>query len=244
MVVLAANRRKFGIVSSEILTLVASGSRRIPRLLCGAGLWALIGGGLSACHTTAQTVALSVVSATVIGTRSVGSEIQQTYYLGVFDPQGQVPTQVYRLRVHGQGSAIGFTKFASGWVPAAVADSLGSNINFDKDTANVLIAAAGKDQAANLTTGRRLMLFGPQGFREAPADHRLVIVMGSDPSAYFQGIEQALGQASSAGAKQSNAGLSQTLLKALLDLNAEQTRLNRLSTNLDKSIPADKAPVP
>jgi hypothetical protein len=37
------------------------------------------------------------------------------------------------------------------------------------------------------------MLFGPEGFREAPANHRLVIVMGSDPSAFFQGVDQALG---------------------------------------------------
>src|ERR1700676_4712846 len=44
---------------------------------------------VSAC-TTAGKVTGGVIGATVLGTRSVGSEIEQTYYIGVFDPQGQV----------------------------------------------------------------------------------------------------------------------------------------------------------
>src|ERR1700676_4646298 len=129
----STSRPKFRVICPETLALVVLGLRQIPRFLYATALGAFVVGSLSACHTTAQTVALSVVGATVVGARSVGSEIQQTYYLGVFDPQGQVPTQVYRLRVHGQGSAIGFTKFASGWAPSIIADSLGSTISFDKN---------------------------------------------------------------------------------------------------------------
>ena len=37
------------------------------------------------------------------------------------------------------------------------------------------------------------MMFGPEGFREAPANHRLVVVMGADPSAFFEAVDQTLG---------------------------------------------------
>jgi hypothetical protein len=36
--------------------------------------------------------------------------------------------------MHGQASFISFAKFASGWVPAGLVDSLGSNISFNKAT--------------------------------------------------------------------------------------------------------------
>jgi hypothetical protein len=199
---------------------------------------------LSACHSTAAAITGGVVGATVIGSRAVGSEIQQTYYLGVFDPQGQVPAQVYRLRVHGQGSALGFTKFASGWEPAVIADTLGTNIGFDKDTANVTINPAAKGQTSDLKTDRRLLMFGPEGFREAPADQRLVIVMGSDPSKYFAAIDTALGAVSDGKAKQkdqqSTSQLSQSLLQQLTKLDAERDELHHLSKEIDRAIPAQE----
>ena len=55
---------------------------------------------------------------------SPSNEIEQVYYIGIFDPQEQLPPQVYRIRVRGQASAFSRTRFASGWVRAEIADSL------------------------------------------------------------------------------------------------------------------------
>jgi len=192
---------------------------------------------LSGCHTTAARVTGGVVATTILGSRAVGSEMQQTYYLGVLDPQGQIPPQIYRLRVHGQGSVLGFTKFASGWVPAPIADSLGSRMEFEKDTANTNITAASSDTASNITAGRRLVMFGPEGFREAPKGHRLVIVMGSNPNAYFKGIEDALGNIAVVTAKQKDQALSEDLFKSLIKLNTERDSLSSMSKDLDLDIP-------
>lgn len=248
-----------------------------------------------------------------------GQEIEQVYYLGMFDPLEQLPPSVYRITVHGQASAMSLTKFASGWVPAAMCDTLNTNIQFNEsgriqltgdasgaDTAaweeakakaveakleydnaeKLLTAAKGKLEelnkpvedakkdllekekaladetdatkkpaleeavnkaktaltkaqeelkakakeieaatkaiedaklvvaaakthaedtaglaqeqkrisAASLKLGRRMIMFGPEGFMEAPKDHRLVIVMGSDPSKFFEAIGTGLQQ--------------------------------------------------
>ena len=48
-----------------------------------------------------------------------------------------------------------------------------------------------KDTSA--LSGRRLMMFGPEGFREAPRNHRLVVVMGSSPEKFFSAVDEALG---------------------------------------------------
>jgi hypothetical protein len=203
---------------------------------------------LQGCHSLAAQVTGGIVGTTFLGARSVGSEIQQTYYLGVLDPESQVPTQVYRLRVHGQGSALGFTRFGSGWVPAAIADSLGTNISFDKDSSGPSIQSASKDSTAVLKPGRRLVLFGPEGFREAPADQRLVIVMGSDPSAYFQGIETALGNVAEGKAKQSaqqsSGQLNQSLFSTLTQLDQEREELEEFSKAIDRDIPANQTVIP
>ncbi len=60
---------------------------------------------------------------TLLGAHSPNNEIQQTYYLGVFDPQEQVPPTVLRVRVHGQASFISNTRYASGWVKASTVSS-------------------------------------------------------------------------------------------------------------------------
>src|SRR4051794_16313012 len=75
------------------------------------------------CSTPEQTITLVGGTTSVLG-QSPAQEIQQVYYLGVFDPQEQVPPAVYRITVHGQGSAMSFVRFASGWVPAPLIDSL------------------------------------------------------------------------------------------------------------------------
>lgn len=140
----------------------------------------IIGLGLTACNTT--EIIGSTVGATLLGANSPSQEIQQIYYLGTFDPQGQLPPTIYRIRVHGQASFISFIRFASGWVPAHFIDSLSSSVNFkEQKSTSVSIDKGASETLAKLSTGRRLMQFGPEGFREAPRDHRLVIVMGCVP---------------------------------------------------------------
>src|SRR5947208_52474 len=85
----------------------------------------------SGCATPYQNAALGVAGATVAGAYSPGHEIEQIYYLGVFDPQEQIPPTIYRITVHGQASVISGTEYASGWVPAQLIDSLNSRINTD-----------------------------------------------------------------------------------------------------------------
>lgn len=191
---------------------------------------------LAACDTTAETVTLGAVGATVIGGQTPSTEIQQTYYLGVFDPQDQIPPTVYRVRVRGQASFISFASFASGWVPAQFADSLASSIGFDAAGKSLTISK-GTDTGAlsNLQTGRRLVLFGPEGFREAPRDHRLVVVMGSNPQAFFEGISNALGNIAQARTAQQNVGLHRQLFDALVQLRAERDRLDDLAKDVELS---------
>ncbi|MBD3268427.1 hypothetical protein GF373_17305, partial [bacterium] len=67
---------------------------------------------------TGQVVG-SAAGVTWVGAQAPGNEIQQIYYLGVFDPHEQVPPQVYRITVRGQASAFSGVKYSSGWVHAS-----------------------------------------------------------------------------------------------------------------------------
>jgi len=175
------------------------------------------------CDPFTRAVVGTSVGATVLGARSPSHEIEQIYYLGVFDPREQVPEAIYRVTVKGQASFMSRTKFASGWVPAAVIDSLGgkASMNMQGD-AGVSIAAAEAHAISQLQTGRRLVLFGPEGFREAPRDHRLVIVMGTSPQDFFNAIDTSLGQISQVQLERDNAGVRRELMKARLDLRTAQ----------------------
>lgn len=186
------------------------------------------------CSTIEGNVALIAAGVTVLGAQSPGQEIQQIYYLGVFDPQEQVPPMVYRVRVHGQASVLSGMKFGSGWVPASVIDSLGSNITFKEG--NISVDKAGSDTLSSIRTGRRLVLFGPEGFREAPKDHRLVIVMGASPEKYFNAVDQSLGVVSRTIAEQRNEGLTKLLLAALSDAKNEQIRLDDLAKDVENDL--------
>ena len=192
---------------------------------------------LTACST--EEIIASTVGATVLGANSPSQEIQQIYYLGAFDPQGQLPPTVYRIRVHGQASFISFVRFASGWVPAPFIDSLGSSVGFaDETSTSVQIDAAASDKLSDLTEGRRLMLFGPEGFREAPTDHRLVVVMGSSPESFFNAIDTSLGQVAEAIDQQRNAQLGRVLFEALSQIKTEKERLDSLVRDVDADLPA------
>ncbi len=144
--------------------------------------------------TVVQRNQLAGVSGITALGRSPTTELVQTYYLGVFDPQDQLPPALYRIRVKGQASALNRTEYASGWVPAQVIDSLTDGVKFsDKDPFKVDRIQGTSQDSSSFEVGRRLMLFGPEGFREAPRNHRLAIVMGSSPDVFFDSINNALG---------------------------------------------------
>lgn len=192
-------------------------------------LWAVF---LQGCATTEQTVALGAGIATVAGAQAPTNEIQQTYYFGVFDPQDQLPPQMYRIRVHGQASFISFIQFASGWVPAQLIDSLSTSAGFN-DAGRVAISQGDNAQLSDLSEGRRLVLFGPQGFREAPRNHRLVIVMGSSPEKFFGAIDETLSKVSEVIEERRNTNLTQNLFQALVVARTDRERLAELRRALD-----------
>lgn len=101
---------------------------------------------------------------------------------------------MYRVTVRGQASAISGMKFGSGWVHANLIDSLSTRVGFDKDSDRTSVQGGDEQgQLVSLKTGRRLVMFGPEGFQEAPKDHRLVIVMGASPEAFFRALDQSFG---------------------------------------------------
>lgn len=189
---------------------------------------------LPGCGSKASDVALAVGAVVVapvalIGAKAPTDEIAQTYYLGVYDPQGQLPPSIYRVRVQGQSSFLNTTKFASGWVHASLIDSLGTEIAFNEQNGGLRIQPVGSDNDASMETGRRLMMFGPEGFREAPADHRLVVVMGADPSAFFEAVDQTLGVLAQATQGLDSSKLRDALFEELIRLKSERQELNDLA---------------
>jgi hypothetical protein len=186
---------------------------------------------LHGCATPEQGLTATAVTATLLGGQAPSNELEQIYYIGVFDPQEQLPPEVYRIRVRGQSSAYSFKKFGSGWVPAAVIDGLGTHVHFSEESGQVVVDK-GEEALKGFETGRRLMLFGPHGFRPAPKDHRLVLVMGSDPSAFFNAIDTALGTVSKVRDEQRQATLTTELFRALTTVQKERARLEDLDAVL------------
>lgn len=192
---------------------------------------------LTGCNTIEGKVTVGAIGAMVGGGRTPSSDIEETCYFGVFDPMEQVPPTVLRVRIRGQASAMSFAKYASGWVPAAVIDSLGTHVEFDDDTAHISITKGDASAVANLQTGRRLIVFGPEGFREVPRDHRFVVVMGSNPNKFFEAIDDSVGIAAKASASQRNEGISKLLFTALAQTKKERARL----AQLEKDVRGDAA---
>lgn len=180
-------------------------------------------------------IGIGVAGAAALGARTPSQEIQQIYYLGVFDPQEQVPPLVYRVRVHGQASVLSNMKFGSGWVPANLVDSLSTNLNF-KENGFIGVDKDASTTLAELQTGRRLVMFGPEGFREAPRNQRLVIVMGADPSAFFSAVDQSLGQIGAILENRRDAELQNMLFAALSELNLQQSRLLDLKSDVESDL--------
>lgn len=151
-------------------------------------------GILAGCANSRNNYELGVGTIVALG-HTPTTNIGQTYYLGVFDPREQLPPTIYRIRVQGQASALSTTAFASGWIRADLVDSLSGQISLDKTQVKTSEDVANKvpPEADRGALNRRLIMFGPEGFREAPRDHRLVVVMGSNPDAFFNSVDRALG---------------------------------------------------
>lgn len=201
----------------------------------------LVAASLSACDhvpTRNSTAAGMLLAAAHIPT----TQMQQVYYLGVFDPRDQVPPLIYRVRIQGQASLLNSTNFASGWVHASVLDSLSPDMSHAA-TLKELAGPGAKGKAGeekSALTGRRLVMFGPEGFREAPKNHRLVVVMGSDPSAFFSSVDRALGTV--AEATQGSA-VSAELTRVLLDEQALMRDEEKKLTALVQSVAASASGV-
>lgn len=174
------------------------------------------------CNTLPQNIALGAAITTAVGAVIPGHDIEQVYYLGSFDPQEQIPPALYRVRVRGQASIISWMSFGSGWVPAELVDSLGSSVEINKADGKIVMTKADSGQLSKLKIGRRLMQFGPEGFREVPKEHRLVIVMGSNPEKFFAAMDEALGAVSQAKVDQDNGALNRMLFEAMTTVRAEK----------------------
>lgn len=196
------------------------------------GVWALfaVGFSCSGCSNTSDTWGLA--GGIAFFAHSPNNEIEQIYYLGVFDPQEQVPPAMYRVRVHGQASAFNLTRFSSGWVQADLIDSLGTSIEFNKKSGRVEITKTDEDYSS-LQTGRKMVMFGPEGFRTAPENHRLVIVMGSNPEAFFSAIDKSLGIIAGQQVQQQNFELHKLLFEALAQVKNERERLEELAKDVE-----------
>lgn len=169
-----------------------------------------------------------VVGTTVFTGLSPSNSLEQIYYLGIFDPHEQLPATIYRVTVRGQASSFSQMSFGSGWVNSRVVDSLATPISVNPKTGKVNIGKAEDGELSELTGNRRLVLFGPEGFREAPKDHRLVIVMGASPEAYFQAIDQALGTIAEVQHEQLQGTAKEKVMQALLNASNQQERLKDL----------------
>lgn len=157
-------------------------------------------------------------------------DILQTYYLGVFDPTEQIPQTVYRVRVRGQANQFSRTHFASGWVPASLIDTLnGPDIKKIDPSSQ-----EGEKLFGGNYRNRRLVMFGPEGFREAPKDHRLVIVMGSSPQDFFGAVDSALGSVAEVQLDSDTGHLRQALLEGWVNALRQEQRLAAINAKFSK----------
>jgi hypothetical protein len=73
-----------------------------------------------------------------------------------------------------------------------------------------------------------MIQFGPEGFREVPSEHRLVIVMGANPSAFFQAVDKTLGSLSPASIQKVKSDFMKQIYKEQLDSRKFAQELNEM----------------
>lgn len=178
-----------------------------------------------------------ILGTTIAAARTPSNEIEQVYYLGVFDPQEQIPPTIFRVTVRGQASSISGTKFGSGWVRSEFVDSLTTQVKFDKEGQVLMSAVSDENKLADIQEGRRLMLFGPEGFRPAPKDHRLVIVMGASPEKFFEAVDTFLGEASELVRSKDMSALKNDMATSLIEIRKDESRIGSLKKDTDAEFP-------
>ncbi len=194
-------------------------------LLIAAALAALSGcGGMSVAHRN-QLIGGSGV---VAGSLFPSTDVEQTYYLGSFDPRSQLPPAIYRIRMRGQSSFLNRARFASSWVPAEVVDALTGSLDIDSRHGKVSVSQDDSTKVSLEGSGRGLVLFGPEGFREAPRKHRLVVIMGASPEDVEQAFSSALGSVAKVKFGQSAGSLDRDLFSLMLDLGKEREQLKAI----------------
>jgi hypothetical protein len=193
---------------------------------------------LTGCATPEQTVGAVAGGVVLSGAQAPTHEVEQIYYLGMFDPEEQLPPSIYRITVRGQSSFLNTTRFASGWVPAKFIDSLSGQLSLDANANNATsITAPDTQHEVQLKAGRRLVMFGPEGFREAPREHRLVLVMGADPSKFFDALDQTLGDISSVRYEQNNALIREQLFSAYQTVRSAKEGLREFQLEMSEELP-------
>ena len=155
------------------MSAISAFSHRFTSAICLCCVGLFVG-----CATPVVTNSVVAGGATLALGHTPTTNIVQTFYLGVFDPRDQLPATIYRVRVQGQASGLSWTKFASGWVQADLIDSLSGRVELERTGLKVSegpgAGSGGKLADDKSSLNRRLVMFGPEGFREAPKNHRLV----------------------------------------------------------------------
>lgn len=196
------------------------------------------------CLSTEEGLVVGAAGLTAFGAQSPSHEVQQTYYLGIFDPQEQLEPTVYRVRLIGQASMLNRVNFASGWLPAQAVDNLGTKVEIDKKTGRVSVhpnahGGTGGDEGG-FETGRRLIIFGPEGFRESPGNHRLVIAMGSNPDEYFRMVSEAMAVVADVTQTpedtEARSQLQQEILTKLRAISLDQDKTRKLAERSDRTL--------
>ena len=181
--------------------------------------------------TVAQTNSVIAGSGFGAGALTPSGDLEQTYYLGSFDPRGQLPPSIYRIRVRGQASALTATRFASSWVPAEVVDSLTGTVSNEAGRRDPTVTSDANSRSSLADAGRALVMFGPEGFREAPRNHRLVVIMGANPDAVENAFASALGTVASVKFGTRGSGLERNSFSLLLELSREREELKALAVS-------------
>lgn len=218
-----------------------------PLISIRSALFGVLLLGVAGCDSLEGKMALGVTALTAYGAQTPVHEVQQTYYLGVFDPQSQVDPTVYRVRLHGQASAINTVNFRSGWLPSMAVDSLGTTVKWDETSGQIKIVPRDQDggaSGAGFKTGRRLVAFGPEGFRESPGNERLVVYMGSSPEEYFNAVNEAFSTVASATqptqADPDTTKFNQDIIGILNQVSVERQHLDALNLERTVALPKDE----
>jgi len=112
------------------------------------------------------------------------TKVRTTHYLASFDPEDQVPPELYKIQIRGDASAFSNVKYGSGWVPASQADLLEVDVR-QNDQGRVEITG-NSAKGVSVTARRRFFEIGPAGVSTQPQDGRFVVVMSANPDYFFQ----------------------------------------------------------